>query len=119
MATFVLIPGAGADPRVYGATIQALSALGHDAIAPPLPLHDPSARPSNHAAAVASAVPRGIDVVVVAQSLGAFTGPLVTAAVPVAQRLGLEIDEMDGGHAPMLSRPRELAERLVELTDAV
>jgi hypothetical protein len=36
--TFVLIPGAGADPRVYGATIDALRALGHDGIAPLLPL---------------------------------------------------------------------------------
>jgi pimeloyl-ACP methyl ester carboxylesterase len=31
------------------------------------------------------------------------------------ERLGLEIDEMAGGHLPMLSRPRELAGRLVEL----
>ena len=31
------------------------------------------------------------------------------------ERLGLEIDEMAGGHLPMLSRPRELAQRLVEL----
>lgn len=32
------------------------------------------------------------------------------------ERLGVEIHEMPGGHLPMLSRPRELAERLVELT---
>jgi hypothetical protein len=31
------------------------------------------------------------------------------------ERLGLEIDEMDGGHLPMLSRPDELARRLAEL----
>jgi pimeloyl-ACP methyl ester carboxylesterase len=31
------------------------------------------------------------------------------------ERLGLEIDEIPGGHLPMLSRPRELAERLIEL----
>ena len=34
------------------------------------------------------------------------------------ERLGLEIDEMAGGHLPMLSRPRELAQRLVELSPA-
>ena len=34
------------------------------------------------------------------------------------ERLGLQIDEMDGGHVPMLSRPRELAQRLVELAQA-
>ena len=31
------------------------------------------------------------------------------------ERLNLEIDEMNGGHLPMLARPPELAERLVEL----
>jgi pimeloyl-ACP methyl ester carboxylesterase len=30
----------------------------------------------------------------------------------VRERLGIDPDEMDGGHAVMLSRPRELAERL-------
>jgi len=227
-ATFVLIPGAGTDPRVYASTIEALGALGRDALAPALPLHDQDARPSDHADAVAAALPRDAELVVVAQSLGAFTGPLVASRVPVAQlillapmipkpgetagewwgntrhedaiaevlerrgpmsawgaeaiaevfrhdvdpaiardtqrfqgvpgngmfvepwplnawpevptrvliprgdrlfprdfqrrvareRLGLEIDEMAGGHLPMLSRPRELAERLVELSAA-
>jgi pimeloyl-ACP methyl ester carboxylesterase len=31
------------------------------------------------------------------------------------ERLGLEIEEMDGGHLPFLSRPVDLAARLVEL----
>src|SRR5437763_4275296 len=31
------------------------------------------------------------------------------------ERLGLEVDEMAGGHLPMLSRPTELARRLIEL----
>jgi len=225
-ATFVLIPGAGTDPRVYASTIEALDELGHEGLAPRLPLHDQDARPSDHADAVAEALPRDAELVVVAQSLGAFAGPLVAARVPVAQlvllapmipkpgetagewwsntrhdeaitdllarhgpmgswepdalaevflhdvdplvaaenerfqgapgsgmftepwplerwpevptlvlaptgdrlfppdfqrrvareRLGVEIHEMPGGHLPMLSRPRELAERLVELT---
>ena len=225
MTTFVLIPGAGTDPRMYDATIEALRELGHGGIAPPLPLDDEDATPSDHAEAVARAVPAGEEIVVVAQSLGAFTGPLVAARIPVAllvllapmipapgesagqwwgntahgeaiadvlarhgpgsewgpeavnevflhdvdpdvareserynapagagmfaepwpldawpdvptrvlaprddrlfplefqrrvtrERLGIELDEMDGGHVPMLSRPRELAERLVEL----
>jgi hypothetical protein len=224
----VLIPGAGTDPRVYTSTIEALGALAHDALAPPLPLKDPAARPSDHADAVAGALPSDAQLVVVAQSLGAFAGPLVAARRPVAklillapmiprpgetagewwgntghdqaiaevlerfgpmrdwgpdaigdvflhdvdpavardserfqgapgegmfaepwpldawpdvptrvlvprgdrlfppdfqrrvagERLGLEIDEMAGGHLPMLSRPRELAERLVELARA-
>jgi hypothetical protein len=40
---FVLIPGAGTDPRVYRATIEALVGLGHEAVAPELPLDDEEA----------------------------------------------------------------------------
>ena len=100
MPTFVLIPGAGTDPRIYRATIGALSAFGHDAIAPALPLGDQQASPSDHADAVAEAVPRGCELAVVAQSLGAFTGPLVATRVPVAHLILL---------APMIphrGRPR-------------
>lgn len=100
MATFVLIPGAGADPRVYRATIEALSALGHQAVAPALPLDDPEATPSDHADAVAAAAPAAGELVVVAQSLGAFTGPLVTTRLPVAQLILL---------APMIPTPGETA----------
>jgi alpha-beta hydrolase superfamily lysophospholipase len=225
VATFVLIPGAGANPRVYDATIRELQARGHEGLAPPLPLDDPAAAPSDHAAAVAAATPQRDEVVVVAQSLGAFAGPLAAERVDAsllvllapmipapgetagdwwqntghgdaiadlvarhgpmrtwgpaafeeallhdvdpdvaratarfngppgpgmftepwphdswpdiptrvlcpredrlfpwdfqqrvaAERLGLELDEMRGGHLPMLSRPAELAQRLVEL----
>jgi Alpha/beta hydrolase family len=100
MATFVLIPGAGTDPRVYAATIEALEDLGHDALAPPLPLHDPEARPSDHADAIAEAVPSNAELIVVAQSLGAFAGPLVAARVPVAHLTLL---------APMIPSPGETA----------
>lgn len=31
------------------------------------------------------------------------------------ERLGLEVEEIEGGHVPMLSRPGELARRLVEV----
>jgi pimeloyl-ACP methyl ester carboxylesterase len=225
--TFVLIPGAGADPRVYGATIEALRQLGHDGIAPPLPLDDASATPSDHADAIVAALgdPPPAPLVVVGQSLGAFSATIAAARlaprrlillapmipapgesasdwwegtghdkaiaplterigspsdwdeaavaevfyhdvdeatlaanaefdgapsdglfeeplpleawpeVPTTvliprddrlfpiefqrrvarERLGLEIEEMNGGHLPFLSRPQELAERLVEL----
>jgi pimeloyl-ACP methyl ester carboxylesterase len=229
--TFVLIPGAGADPRVYAATIAALRELGHDGIAPPLPVDDADARPSDHAAAIVAALPepRPAPLVVVGQSLGAYAAaiaadelrpqrlillaPLIPkvgeaagdwwedtghaeAIAPLIERLGppsewddaamaevfyhdvdaatlesmaefegvpgtglfaeplpqmpwpfapttvllpredrlfpldfqrrlvrerldapfVEVAEMEGGHLPMLSRPRELAERLVEAT---
>ena len=100
MATFVLIPGAGSDPQVYGATIAELGSLGHDALAPPLPLRDPEAHPSDHAAAVVSATPAGGHIVVVAQSLGAFAGPLVADQVGAALLVLL---------APMVPAPGETA----------
>ncbi len=100
MSLFVLIPGAGADPQVYESTIDELGLLGHDALAPPLPLDDPRARPSDHAAAVLSATPASEDVVIVAQSLGAFAGTLVAAAMPRSTLILL---------APMIPRPGEAA----------
>jgi pimeloyl-ACP methyl ester carboxylesterase len=98
--TFVLIPGAGADPRVYSATIEALAALGHHAVAPALPLDDPEATSSDHADDIAAAVAGAREPVVVAQSLGAFAGPLVATRIAVAQLVLL---------APMIPRPGETA----------
>jgi hypothetical protein len=100
MTLFVLIPGAGTDPRVYRSTVAALSELGHEAVAPPLPLDDDAATPSDHADAVAEAVQGSEELVVVGQSLGAFSAPLVTTRVPVAQLILL---------APMIPRPGETA----------
>ena len=99
--TFVLIPGAGTDPGVYGTTIAALEALGHDALAPPLPLDDEDAGPSDHARSVLAALPGdGGELVVVAQSLGGFAGPLVAERAGAAGLVLL---------APMIPVPGETA----------
>jgi hypothetical protein len=37
----------------------------------------------------------------------------------VRERLGIDADEMDGGHYISLSRPRELVERLVAYAPAI
>jgi hypothetical protein len=100
VSLFVLIPGAGADPHVFDFTIDELVLLGQDAIAPPLPLDDQGAGPSDHAAAVLGATPVDQDVVIVAQSLGAFAGALVAAAMPRSKLILL---------APMIPRPGETA----------
>ncbi len=88
------------DPNVYESTIVELGLLGHDAIAPPLPLDDPAARPSDHAAAVLAAITANQEVVIVAQSLGAFSGTLVAAGLPESKLILL---------APMIPRPGETA----------
>jgi pimeloyl-ACP methyl ester carboxylesterase len=100
--TFVLIPGAGADPRVYGATIEALRDLGHDGIAPPLPLDEPDATPSDHADAIVAALgdPPPAPLVVVGQSLGAYSAAIA------ADRLGPQRLIL---LAPMLPTPGEAA----------
>ena len=100
MAAFVLFPGAGTDPRIYDATIEALKALGHDGLAPALPLDDADAAPSDHADAVIRALPADGEQTVVAQSLGAFAGSLVAARAPVARLILV---------APMIPRPGETA----------
>jgi pimeloyl-ACP methyl ester carboxylesterase len=100
VATFVLIPGAGADPRVYRATIEALRELGHDGLAPPLPLDDPEAGPSDHAAAVVAAAPVDERLIVVGQSLAAFTAPIAAERLGAARLILL---------APMIPRPQETA----------
>lgn len=97
----MLIPGAGIDPRIYRATIAALGELGQRALAPVLPLDDEDAAPSDHAAAVLAALPEdGGDLVVVAQSLGAFAGPLVAERAEAAGLVLL---------APMIPAPGETA----------
>jgi len=99
--TFVLIPGAGIDPGAWHWTIAELEALGHGAVAPAVPLEDADAGPTAHSAAVVDAVRRlDAPLVVVGQSLGAFTAPLVAARVAVA-RLVLV--------APMIPAPGETA----------
>jgi len=100
VATFVLIPGAGTEPQVYAATLDELGGRGHRALAPPLPLDDADAHPSDHAAAVVRATPARDDIVVVAQSLGAFAGPLVADRVDAALLILL---------APMVPAPGETA----------
>jgi pimeloyl-ACP methyl ester carboxylesterase len=77
-----------------------LRMLDHDALAPPLPLQDPQATPSDHADVVARALPGDGEIVVVAQSLGAFVGPLVAARAPVSLLILL---------APMIPKPGETA----------
>jgi pimeloyl-ACP methyl ester carboxylesterase len=82
--TFVLIPGAGGAAWYWHRVIPLLREAGHEAIAVDLPGDDPRARLPEYARLVGAAVDGRPDAVLVAQSLGGFTAPMVAAAVPVS-----------------------------------
>ncbi len=84
MATFVLIHGAGSDGWYWHLVEPELSRRGHDVVAMDLPCDDDSAGLDEYADDVVDAIGdhRG-DLVLVAQSLGGFTAPLVAQRVPV------------------------------------
>ncbi|MBV1850699.1 alpha/beta fold hydrolase [Catellatospora tritici] len=98
MTTFVLIHGAG-DVGWYWHLVEAeLRARGHDTVAPDLPCEDDSAGLPEYADTVAAAVGDRRDLVVVGQSLGGFTAPLVCTRLPVRQLVLV---------APMIPAPAE------------
>ena len=209
--TFVLVPGAGGSAWYWSRLVPELTGHGFPAVAVDLPADDDTAGLAAYADAVVDAVdaaaPDAEDVVLVAQSMGGLTAPLVVDRLPVrllvllnamvprpgetggdwwtatghdvpasdevflhdvpaevlatappprdqsgtpfgdpwplpawpdvrtvvlagrddrffpldfqrrvaAERLGLEVQEVPGGHLAALSRPVELAERLVAL----
>jgi pimeloyl-ACP methyl ester carboxylesterase len=83
MATYVLIHGAGSDSWYWHRVAPELSARGHHVVAPDLPCDDDSAGFSEYADVVVDAIGDATDLVVVAQSLGGFTVPLVCDRVAV------------------------------------
>jgi pimeloyl-ACP methyl ester carboxylesterase len=82
MATFALIPGAGGVGWYWHRVVRLLEEAGHEAIAVDLPGDDEQAGLSVYADRVVEAI--GTQrAVLVAQSLGGFTAPLVCARVRV------------------------------------
>jgi alpha-beta hydrolase superfamily lysophospholipase len=84
VATFILIHGAG-DVGWYWHLVEAdLHARGHDTLAPDLPCDDDSAGLPEYADTVSAAIGNRSNLIVVAQSFGGFTAPLVCDRVAVA-----------------------------------
>ncbi|ROS78735.1 alpha/beta fold hydrolase [Cellulomonas sp. PhB143] len=78
MTTFVLIPGAGGAGDVYWREVVAeLEARGHTAIPVEIQGDDPRLGLPEYAATVDDAIGEHRDVVLVAQSMGAFTAPMI------------------------------------------
>jgi pimeloyl-ACP methyl ester carboxylesterase len=98
MSTFILIHGAG-DVGWYWHLVEAeLRERGHDTVAPDLPCDDDAAGLPEYADAVVEAIGDRTDLVVVAQSVGGFTAPLVCDRVPVKLLVLV---------APMIPAPKE------------
>jgi pimeloyl-ACP methyl ester carboxylesterase len=82
MATFVLIPGAGGAGWYWHRMVPELRARGHDAMAVDLPGDDDSARLERYVETVLEAIRDSTELVVVGQSLGAYTATVVCDRVP-------------------------------------
>lgn len=82
MATYVLIHGAGSDGWYWHRVAPLLRERGHRVLSPDLPVHDESAGLQAYLDVVLDAIGERSDLVVVGQSLGGFTAPLVCAERP-------------------------------------
>jgi pimeloyl-ACP methyl ester carboxylesterase len=97
-STFVLLPGAGGDSWYWHLVAPLLRARGHEVLTPDLPADDDSAGLGEYADTVVSAIEDRSGLIVVAQSLGAFTAPMLCHRVDV--RLLVLV-------APMIPAPAE------------
>lgn len=88
MTTFLLLPGAGGEAWYWHRVVPELVVRGHEPIAVDLPGDDETAGWAEYTGLALKALGDRPDPVVVAQSMGAFTGALVCSAVQ-ARRLVL------------------------------
>jgi pimeloyl-ACP methyl ester carboxylesterase len=100
MVTYILIPGAGGAAWYWHLLEAELRERGHEAVAVDLPADDDSAGLSEYADAVVGAIRDRTDLVLVAQSFGAFTAPLVCKQVPVDLLVMLNAMVPSPGEAP-------------------
>jgi pimeloyl-ACP methyl ester carboxylesterase len=103
MATFAFIHGAN-DVGWYWHLVEAdLRRLGHETVAPDLPVEDDAAGLSEYADVVDDAIGHRRDVVIAAQSFGGYTAPIV------AERIGARLIVLVAGMVPS---PGESADQM-------
>jgi pimeloyl-ACP methyl ester carboxylesterase len=100
LATYALIHGAGSDSWYWHLVVPELQARGHDVVAPDLPSDDDTAGLDAYADVVADAIIDRSDVVLVAQSMGGFTAPLVCVRRPVELMILVAAMVPRAGEAP-------------------
>ena len=83
MSTFVLVPGAGGNASYWRELVAELEGRGHEAIPVDIAQDDPALGLPEYAGIVEAAIGERSDAVLVAQSLGGFTAPMVAARRPV------------------------------------
>ncbi len=81
MSRFVLIPGAGGNASYWRELVAELESRGHEAVAVDIAQDDPALGLPEYADLVDAAVGERPETVVVAQSLGGFTAPMVRRPV--------------------------------------
>ena len=82
MAFYLLLPGAGGASFYWHGVVARLEAAGHDAVAVDFPSEDERAGLPEYAAIAVAAARGRSEVIVVAQSLGGFSAPVVASALP-------------------------------------
>jgi pimeloyl-ACP methyl ester carboxylesterase len=97
-ATLVLLPGAGGDSWYWHLVAPRLEALGHVVVAPDLPAGDDAAGLARYAEVALEAVADRRGLIVVAQSMAAFTAPMLCDLADVRLLILL---------APMIPAPGE------------
>lgn len=97
-ATYVLLPGAGGDSWYWHLVAPRLRAEGHEVLTPDLPAGDDAAGLGAYADTVVDAIGDRAGVIVVAQSMAAFTAPMVCDRVDVRMLILV---------APMIPAPGE------------
>jgi pimeloyl-ACP methyl ester carboxylesterase len=82
--SFVLVPGAGGNARLWQLVEPLLKKAGYPSAAVTLPNWS-GATFSNHADAIVAAAGAPVEVTLVAQSMGAFAAPLACGRLPVSE----------------------------------
>jgi pimeloyl-ACP methyl ester carboxylesterase len=100
--TYVLIPGAGGSAWYWHLVEAELRQRGHDVVAVDLPADDDAAGLPEYADTVITAIGDRTDLVLVAQSMGAFTAPLVCDRLPSSVSLLVLVNAMipEAGETP-------------------